>query len=352
MSYNVGVTGATGATGQVALRILEERSFPVSELRLFASPNSVGRRIRWAGRDVVVEALDGGRFEGLDLVLNATSASLAREWIPRMVEAGAVVCDKSVAFRLDPTVPLVVPEINPKAATSHKGILASPNCTTIVPVMAIAPLHQAVGVRRVISSSYQSVSGLGRDAVAELVEETHKAADQVEALWGFDTLDLPQPQAFPHHLAFNVFPHCEVFDEGQDMSTEERKMEPEVRRILDAPDLILHATAVRVPVVVGHSVSVSVELEQDLSAEEAKQIIGRFAGVRVLDEPWTGSYPTPQLATGIDDVLVGRIRRNAAFDHGLSFFASGDNLRKGAALNAIQTAELVLGIERGARDRV
>lgn len=344
MGLRVGVVGATGATGQITLALLRERKFPVDELRLFASRRSVGRRIAFGDSDIVVEALEDGNFAGLDVVLNATSASLAREWVPRMVEAGAFVSDKSSAFRLDPEVPLVVREINADAAEVHKGIVASPNCTTAVAVMALAPLHREVGVRSVISSSYQSVSGVGRDAVTELLETTNKALDQTAGLWGLEPIDLPEAQAFPHPLAFNVFPQCETFDEGADESTEEQKMQSETRKILGSPDIVLHATAVRVPVVVGHSISLAVSLERELSPEEAREVIDSFAGVRVLDDPAERAYPTPHQATGIDDVLVGRVRRNPVLTNGLSLFACGDNLRKGASLNAIQTAELVLGL--------
>ncbi len=344
MGFRVGVVGATGATGQITLALLRERKFPVDELRLFASRRSAGRKIAWAGGEVEVEALEDGRFDGLDVVLNATSAALAREWVPRMVEAGAIVSDKSSAYRLDPEVPLVVREINGDAAKTHKGIIASPNCTTAVAVMAFAPLHRAVGVRSVISSSYQSVSGVGRDAVAELLETTTKALDQTEALWGLAKLDLPEAVALPYPLAFNVFPQCETFEDDADESTEEQKMQSESRKILGAPDLLLQATAVRVPVVVGHSVSLSLSLERDVSPQEAREIIDDFAGVRVLDDPARKAYPTPQQATGIDDILVGRIRRNPILENGLTLFACGDNLRKGASLNAIQTAELVLGV--------
>jgi aspartate-semialdehyde dehydrogenase len=344
MSLNVGVVGATGAAGGVTLDLLRERDVPVDDLRLFASRRSAGRRVNWNGRELVIEALEDGRFDGLDLVLNATSAALAREWVPRMVEAGAFVSDKSSAFRLDPNVPLVIPEINGDGARSHQGIVASPNCTTIVALMAIAPLHKAIGVRSVISSSYQSVSGVGRDAVAELLEGSRKVVEQVDALWGREALDLPEPVAFPHTLAFNVFPQCETFPEGADSSTEEQKMQAESRKILGAPDLVLQATAVRVPVVVGHSVSLSLSLEREMSVDEAREILGAFPGVRVLDDPVRKIYPTPQQATGIDDVLVGRVRSNPILPNGLTLFASGDNLRKGASLNAIQIAELVLGI--------
>jgi len=344
MGFRVGVVGATGATGQITLALLRERKFPVDELRLFASRRSAGRKIAYGDGEAEVEALEDGNFAGLDLVLNATSASLAREWVPKMVEAGALVSDKSSAYRLDPEVPLVVREINGASASSNKGIVASPNCTTAVVVMALAPLHQAVGVRSVISSSYQSVSGVGRDAVSELLDTTRKALDQADALWGLDSLDLPEPAAFPHPLAFNVFPQCETFEEGDDESTEEQKMQAETRRILDAPDLLLQATAVRVPVVVGHSVSLSMSLDREVTPDEAREIIAAFPGVVVMDDPSRRIYPTPQQATGIDDILVGRVRRNPILENGITLFACGDNLRKGASLNAIQTAELLLGL--------
>jgi aspartate-semialdehyde dehydrogenase len=344
MGFRVGVVGATGATGQVTLALLRERGFPVDELRLFASRRSVGRRVPWGTSEIEVEALEDGDFAGLDLVLNSTSAALAREWVPRMVDAGAIVSDKSSAYRLDPETPLVIREINAQDAKSHKGVLASPNCTTAVAVMALAPLHRAVGVRSAISSSYQSVSGVGRDAVSELVDTTRKALEQTDALWGREPIDLPDPAAFPHPLTFNVIPQCETFEEGSDESTEEQKMQSEARKILGSPDIVLQATAVRVPVVVGHSVSLSVSLEREVSVDEARAIFGEFPGVRLLDDPVRGIYPTPQQAAGSDDVLVGRIRPNPVLENGLTLFACGDNLRKGASLNAIQTAELVLGV--------
>jgi aspartate-semialdehyde dehydrogenase len=210
--------------------------------------------------------------------------------------------------------------------------------------MALAPLHQAVGVRSVISSSYQSVSGVGRDAVSELFDTTGKALDQTESLWGYAPIDLPEAVAFPHPLAFNVFPQCETFPDGADESTEEQKMQSEARKILSADEILLQATAVRVPVVVGHSVSLSVSLAKPLTVEEAREVLNAFDGVRVLDDPSRKIYPTPHQATGIDDILVGRVRANPILENGLTLFACGDNLRKGASLNAIQTAELVLGI--------
>lgn len=344
MSFNIGISGATGVTGEVTLRILEERAFPVASLRLFASRRSAGRTLHWKGQNHPVEALEDGHFEGLDLVISATSASIAREWAPRMVDAGAIVIDQSSAFRLDPSVPLVVPEINARDLDSHRGTIAGPNCTTAVAVMAVAPLHQAFGVSSVISSSYQAISGKGRDGMAEFLGASAKAVDQSEGLRGHEPLDLPAPVQFPHVSAFNLFPQCEEFRHGEDTSTEEEKMEAEMRKMLHAADLSVHATAVRVPILVGHTVSLAVSLENSATAEEARQVLGSFPGVKVVDEPWTGTYPTPLAAAGNDDVLIGRIRTVPFLKNGLSLFACGDNLRKGNALNAIQVAERVLGI--------
>jgi aspartate-semialdehyde dehydrogenase len=344
MSVAIGITGATGVTGEVTLRVLEERAFPVGELRLFASRRSSGQTLRWKGRDHPVEALEDGRFAGLDVVISATSGALAREWAPRMVAAGAIVIDQSSGFRQDPAVPLVVPEINLGDLAGHRGIIAGPNCTTTVAVMAAAPLERAFGIESIISSSYQAISGLGRDGMAEFLDLARKAVDQPEALRGHEPLELPAPEQAPQMPAFNLFPQCETFREGSDLSTEEEKMEAEMRKMLHAPDLRVHATAVRVPVLVGHSVSLALSLRREASPAEAREVIAAFPGVRVLDEPWSREYPTPLRAAGIDDVLVGRIRRVPALRNGLSLFASGDNLRKGNALNAVQVAELVLGL--------
>jgi aspartate-semialdehyde dehydrogenase len=343
MSYTVGISGATGVVGEVMLRILRERSFPVAALRLFASRRSEGRLVGWGSDEFRVEALEDATFDGLDLVLNATSSELARTYVPKMVEAGALVVDNSSAFRMDPDVPLVIPEINGEAIGRHRGILANMNCTTATALMAVAPLHKAAGLRAMISSSYQSVSGTGRDAMVEVLEQTRKALDQVEALRGHEPLDLPDPQIYPHTLAFNLFPQCETFPEGEDTSTEESKMAAETQKILGDSSIAVHATAVRVPVLVGHSVSLTVSLGRQMSAAEARDAIDAFPGVRVVDEPWRGFYPTPLGAAGIDEVLVGRIRPNPIVPNGLSMFACADNLRKGAALNAVQIAEHALG---------
>lgn len=343
-SFAIGIVGATGVTGEVTLRVLEERAFPVGELRLFASRRSAGQTIAWKGREHRVEALEDGRFRGLDLVISATSAALAREWAPRMVEAGAIVIDQSSAFRQDPSVPLVVPEINVGALAGHRGIVAGPNCTTAVAVMAVATLERAFGVRSVISSSYQAISGLGRDGMAEFLDLSRKAAEQPEALRGHEPLDLPPPEQAPVMPAFNVFPQCETFREGADLSTEEEKMEAEMRKMLGAPSLVVHATAVRVPVLVGHSVSLALSLRREATPDAVRAALAAFPGIRVLDTPWAREYPTPLRAAGIDDVLVGRVRRVASLENGISLFASGDNLRKGNALNAVQVAEIMLGL--------
>lgn len=344
MSFAIGIIGATGVTGEVTLRVLEERAFPVGELRLFASQRSAGQAIRWKARDYTVEALEDGRFAGLDLVISATSAALAREWAPRMVADGAIVIDQSSGFRQDPKVPLVVPEINLGDLAGHAGIIAGPNCTTMVAVMAAAPLERAFGIDSIISSSYQAISGLGRDGIAEFLDLSRKAADQSEALRGHETLNLPPAQVAPQSPAFNLYPQCETFRDGSDISTEEEKMEAEMRKLLHAPALLVHATAVRVPVLVGHSVSLALSLRREATPAQAREVLAAFPGVRVLDEPWKREYPTPLRAAGIDDILVGRVRRVAGLKNGLSLFASGDNLRKGNALNAVQVAEYVLGI--------
>jgi len=344
MGHAIGIVGATGVTGEVTLRILEERGFPVDELRLFASRGSAGKTLRFAGADHTVEALDDGNFAGLEVVISATDSSIAREWAPRMVEAGAIVIDQSSAFRQDADVPLVVPEINKDDLAKHRGIVAGPNCTTAVAIMPLAALDAAFGLASVISSSYQSISGGGRDGIGEFLDLSRKAVDQPEGLRGHQKLDLPTPKHFAKQPAFNVFPQCEVFREGEDTSTEEEKMEAEMRKMLHRPELSVHATAVRVPVVVGHAVSMAVSLERAATSDEARAVIAGFPGVQVIDEPWTGGYPTPLDCAGIDDVLVGRIRAVPSLANGLSLFATGDNLRKGNALNAIQVAECLLGL--------
>ena len=277
VNLNIGISGATGVTGEVTLRILEERKFPVGTLRLFASRRSANQIIRWKGRDYPVEALEDGNFKGLDLVISATSAALAREWAPRMVEAGAIVIDQSSAFRLDPSVPLVVPEINAAISISHRGIIAGPNCTTAVAIMAVAPLHQAFGVdsrRQLVVSGDVRQGPRRHDGVPRRVGAEPSLKAKVCA--DINRSTSPAPVQFPHLSAFNVFPQCEEFRPGEDTSTEEEKMQAEMRKMLHAPNLAVHATAVRVPVLVGHTVSLA------MSLDESREPAGRAPRIRVV----------------------------------------------------------------------
>lgn len=343
MGYRIGVLGATGLVGEVLLRILDERDFPTDELRAFASERSAGRRLAWRGEEVALEVPAEGRFRDLDLVFTASGSDVAREWVPRIRAEGPVVIDNSSAFRQDPHVPLVIPEINAHALRDHRGLIANPNCTATTALMAVAPLHRAAGVRAMVTSAYQSVSGTGRRAIQELLDQSRKAVDQLEALRGQEDLDAPGPEVYPHPIAFNVFPQCETFPPGADTSTEEAKMESESRKILEHPTLVAHATSVRVPVVVGHSVAVALSLERPVEPGEARRLLATFPGVRVVDDPERGRYPTAMQAAGIDETLVGRIRANPAMTHGLSLFVCQDNLRKGAALNNVHIAEALGG---------
>ncbi|MBP7127580.1 aspartate-semialdehyde dehydrogenase [Myxococcota bacterium] len=329
---NVAVVGATGAVGQEALSLLEERDFPVGRLLLLASGRSAGTEMSFRGRVLRVETLAQADFQGIDLVLSAPGASVSREFAPRAVAAGAVVIDKSSAFRMDPEVPLVVPEVNGEEALAHRGIVSSPNCSTIPLVVCLKPLQEAFGIRRVVVSTYQAVSGAGRKGGEELFGQTVALLNRrpIETV------------AFPHQIAFNVVPQVETFrPEDEGYTTEEVKIVQETRRILGMPDLRLTATAVRVPVMNGHSESVNVELERPASAEEAREVLSRAPGVAVVDDPSGGEYPMPLEATGRDEVLVGRIRRDATVPSGLNLWLACDNLRKGAALNAVQIAELL-----------
>jgi aspartate-semialdehyde dehydrogenase len=330
--YRVAVVGATGAAGQMTLRVLEERKFPVADLRAFASERSVGKTVVFAGQPVRVERVSSEGFRGVDLAFFSAGSSQSREYAPMAVRAGAVVVDKSNAFRMDPAVPLVVPEINPHAARRHAGIVASPNCTTVVTVMPLAPLHRAARVRRVIATSYQAVSGAGVNGVEELRAQTHAWA-RGEAI---------VPRFFPHQIAFNLIPHIDRFGEGG-YTGEEWKLVNEARKILEAPDLLVSPTTVRVPVFTAHSVAVNVETEEKVTAERARELFERFPGLRVLDDPAQARYPMPVAVEGQDDCVVGRIREDLSHPRGLNFWVVGDQLRKGAATNAVQIAELLVG---------
>lgn len=334
-TFNVAVVGATGMVGREAVELLEERGFPVGEMRLLASGRTAGSTATFAGRTLTVENLALADFAGVDVVFSAPGATVSKEFAPRAVAAGAVVIDKSSAYRMDPDVPLVVPEVNGIASLGHKGIISSPNCSTIPLVLCLGPLHRAFGLKRVIVSTYQAVSGAGRKGGDELV-------NQCIAKLGQRPLEI---KAFPHQIAFNVVPQVEVFRaEDGGYTTEETKIVFETRKILGLPDLKVTATAVRVPVLNGHSESVNVEFETPVTPEAARLVLAAAPGVIVVDNPLEGEYPMPLDATGRDEVLVGRVRRDPTVENGLNLWLSCDNIRKGAALNAVQIAEHLLGV--------
>jgi len=327
----VAVVGVTGAVGQTTLKILEERKFPVRALRAFASARSGGKTVTFKGEAIRVDAAGPDSFKGVELALFSAGSAQSRELAPLAVKAGAIVIDKSSAFRMDPQVPLVVPEINPHAVKGHRGILACPNCTTIVTVMPLKPLHDAGRLRRVVATSYQAVSGAGVNGVEELRSQTLAWA-RGEAM---------VPRFFQHQIAFNVIPHVDKF--GDDGYTgEEMKLVNEVRKILELPDLPVSPTTVRVPVFTAHSVAVNAETERKVGRERAREAFAGFPGLKLWDEPAENRYPMPVLVEGQDDCYVGRVREDLSLPNGLNFWVVGDQLRKGAALNGIQIAELLI----------
>jgi aspartate-semialdehyde dehydrogenase len=337
----VGVVGATGVVGQEMLRILEERAFPVSELRVYASPRSEGRSLDFAGGEVVCQVLRDGCFDGLDLVVVDVDDPLALEWAPRAAAAGARVVDNSAAFRMDPEVPLVVAEVNPDDVHDlPKGIVSCPNCTTMVLVTALAPLHRAAGIERLVVSTYQSVSGAGQAGMHELAVQWAKGAGQEDVLRRAGAVPgaIEPGDVWDRPIAGNVIPLAgSMGDDGT--TSEERKLRDESRKILHAPELRVTGTCVRVPVYVGHSMSANVQFARALSSEEASAILSEAPGV-VLVDGGTGS-PTALEGAGIDPVLVGRLREDPTQPDTIDLWVTGDNLRKGAALNAVQLAELL-----------
>jgi aspartate-semialdehyde dehydrogenase len=338
MGLKVAVVGATGAVGTEMLRILESRAFPVDDLVPLASARSAGRTISFRGRDVSVRDLSVDALSGVDLSFSAAGAPVAKGFVREAAAAGTVCIDKSSAFRMEPDVPLVVPEVNPEALEGSPRIVAVPNCTTIVAMMALAPLHRAAGLRSLVLSSYQAVSGAGRDGTLELADQIAKLHDQVEELGHYDFGALPTGDVFGKTMAFNVLPKIDVFME--DGSTgEESKTIQESKKILGIDDLEMAATCVRVPVPVGHSVSLLARFSRAIAPEEARDLIRDAPGVELRDDPARGVYPSPLEAAGRDEILVGRIRRAPGRDDSLLLFACGDNLRKGAALNGVQIAE-------------
>ena len=331
--YRVGVLGATGAVGSTILEVLAERSFPVDELVAFASERSAGRELEFAGGRVECRVLSDETIQGLDLVLSSAGGAVSSEWVPRLVAAGVVVVDNTSFWRMHPEVPLVIPEVNPHAADDHNGLVANPNCSTMQLVVALAPIERAVGIERIVISTYQSVSGTGQRAVDELRDQAHAQLHEQDQA----------PDVYPHRIAFNVLPQVETFKDGDDYTTEERKLMAETRKILELSDedLGISATCARVPVFVGHSQSVNIETRAALAPEGCRELLSGAAGVLVVDSPADGVYPMATDAAGRDEVLVGRIRMDPSRERCLNLWIVGDNLRKGAATNAVQVAELL-----------
>jgi len=327
-NLHVAIVGATGAVGVEMLKVLERRNFPVGKLTLLASPKSAGRRLPFAGTEVEIQALGPDSFHGVDVALFSAGGGISKTFAPIAVQSGAVVVDNSSAFRMDEHVPLVVPEINAADIPRHRGILANPNCTTAITLMALWPLHKAFGVKRVFASSYQAVSGTGAQAIEEL-------RTQVEALVAGKPVER---SVYPHQIAFNVLPHVDSFLESG-YTREEMKMENEGRRIMHHAGFRASVTCVRVPVYRAHSVAVSAEFDRPVSLEAARAALSGAPGLKVVDDPAHNQYPMPLECAGQDDCQVGRLRLDCALDNGLAFWVAGDQLLKGAALNAVQIAE-------------
>ena len=328
--YNIAVVGATGIVGVEMLKTLEKRNFPVKNLKILASHRSVGRKMIFKGATYIAEELKSDSFKGMDIALFSAGASCSQEFAHIAVKDGAIVIDNSSAFRMDPDVPLVVPEVNSEDIKKHRGIIANPNCSTIIMVVTVYPLHKAKGIKRIIASTYQAGSGAGAQAMIEMEEQTKGI------LAGEKTV----PAIFPHQIAFNLFPHIDVFiDNGY--TREEMKMLDEGRKIMHIPDLMVNCTCVRIPVYRAHSESLLLEFENEITPEEAREILSNAPGVKIIDNINQKLYPMPIAASGKDEVLVGRIRQDISRDdkRGLNIFISGDQILKGAALNAIQIVE-------------
>jgi len=333
--YRVGVVGATGLVGMTIIDLLAERDFPVSELVPFASERSAGKQIEWRGEALTCRPLREDGIQGLDLVLSSAGGAVSAEWTPRLVEAGATVVDNTSYWRLHDDVPLVVAEVNPDDLEGHRGIIANPNCSTMQMVVALKPLYDAAGIERLVISTYQAVSGTGKAAIDELREQARAILDGGEA----------EPSVYPHQIAFNALPQAGSFPEGDDHTDEERKLINETRKILGDDSIRVSATCVRVPVVTGHSEAVNVETREPLEPERARELLAAAPGVVVADDPAAGRYPMAVEAAGRDEVFVGRIRRDPGNERAIDLWIVADNLRKGAATNTVQIAELL--VERG-----
>jgi aspartate-semialdehyde dehydrogenase len=328
--YHVAIVGATGAVGAELLRVLERRSFPVKTLRPIGSSRSAGKSISFRREPIAVEQLSERSFDKIDIVFFSAGGEVSRKWVPVARDSGAVVIDNSSVFRMDADVPLVIPEINGEDVKQHRGVIANPNCTTAIALMAIYPLHRVFGLRRVFAASYQAVSGSGQRAINELKEQVAAAAQDRQS----------PPQVYPHSIAFNVLPHVDVFLENG-YTKEEMKMQNEGRKIMHLPTFLASVTCVRVPVYRAHSVAISAEFDKPVSVDHAREVLAKAPGVELVDEPQNNRYPMPLSVAGKDNCEVGRVRLDCVLENGLCFWVSGDQLLKGAALNAVQIAELL-----------
>jgi aspartate-semialdehyde dehydrogenase len=338
--YRVGVLGATGLVGTTILDLLAQRDFPAAEVVPFASQRSAGKAIEWGEEALEIRPLSEETIQGLDVVLSSAGGAVSAEWTPKLVEAGAVVVDNTSYWRMHDDVPLVVAEVNPDALAGHSGIVANPNCSTMQMVVALKPLYDAAGIERLVISTYQAVSGTGRAAIDELLAQSRAVLDDGG----------PIASVYPHPIAFNALPQAGSFPQGDDHTDEERKLIDETRKILGDEEIRVSATCVRVPVVTGHSEAVNVETREPLSPERARELLDAAPGVTVLDDPAAASYPMATEAAGKDDVFVGRIRRDPGNERALDLWVVSDNLRKGAATNTVQLAELL--VERNLLGRV
>ena len=329
-TYHVAMVGATGAVGAELLRVLERRSFPIATLRPISSARSAGNHIQFRGEPIAIEQLNEHSFDKIDIAFFSAGGEISKKYVPRARDADAIVIDNSSVFRMEPAVPLVIPEINGDDVHKQRGLIANPNCTTAVALMAIYPLHRAFGVRRVFAASYQAVSGSGQRAIEELKRQTVAAAQDRQS----------PAEVYPHQIAFNVLPHVDVFLESG-YTKEEMKMQNEGRKIMHLPSFKASVTCVRVPVYRAHSVAISAEFERPVSVEQAREVLAKAPGLELVDEPQNDRYPMPLTVAGKDNCEVGRVRLDCALENGLSFWVSGDQLLKGAALNAVQIAELL-----------
>ena len=331
--YNVAVVGATGVVGTEMISTLENRNFPVGELTLLASERSLGKELTFRGKEYPVRVLNDDSFKGIEIGLFSAGGSISERFAPVAAREGCVVIDNTSAFRMEPDIPLVVPEVNPEAIGEYRkrGIIANPNCSTIQMVVALKPIHDAVGIRRIVVSTYQAVSGTGKEAIEELLAQTRALLAMEE----------PEINVYPHRIAFNCLPHIDVFLENG-YTKEEMKMVNETRKILKAPSIAVTATTVRVPVFYGHSESVNIETEKKITADEVRALLSHAPGVAVVDDPATLSYPLASDAAGKDDTFVGRIREDESIPNGINMWIVSDNIRKGAALNAVQIAEILI----------